>query len=556
MCIFWYSKLNLSDFGENCDLWASICGARRCAESTAYGAPRFEAPHLINFHQNLSHCMDSTSLKKYLEDVGVIKLAQQLISEFSNAEIFLVGGSVRDAFLGREIKDIDLVVRNVSANDLEHFLSQHGKVDLVGKSFGVIKFAFATDDPNVFSHVIDIALPRTDHSFHTGGYHDFRIDADPSLSMKKDMERRDFTINAMALNLMTDELIDIFGGQEDIAKGIIQTVGTPQDRFSEDSTRMMRAIRFASQLGFVIEEKTLAEIRKKTDKLSVVSVERIADEISKIIMSEHAEDSFRFMEKIGVLAVLFPELYEGVGVSQNKNHVYTVFEHNIRSLGFAVKRNYSFIVRLASLFHDVGKPRTKKGDGYSCTFHNHDYVGGRMVNKILQRYKYPNEVIRRVTHLVRHHMFYYSLGEVTDAGVRRLVVRLGRENLPDFIQLRMCDRLGMGRPKGKPYKLLDLERRLQTVQFDPLAPKMLALKGDDVMQILGIAPGPRVGLLTKALLADVLDDPLRNTREYLKPRLRALGTMSDEELLNLQPDIEKHESRRKQDFLKKYKEVD
>ena len=318
---------------------------------------------------------------------------------------------------------------------------------------------------------------------------------------------------------------------------------------------MLRGIRFAAQLGFTIESTTLAVLQKMVSKLSEVAPERVRDEINKIIMTDNAEESFRSMQKFGILKIIIPELEEGVGVSQNKNHIYTVFEHNIRSLGFAVSREYSFIVRIASLFHDVGKPRTKRGEGRECTFHNHDFVGGKMVQGVFKRLKYPKDMTRQVAHLVRHHMFYYSLGEVTDAGVRRLLVRLGKENIHDFIQLRICDRLGMGRPKGKPYKLLELERRLQIVQMDPISPKMLAINGYDIMKILDISPCPRIGLLTKALLNEVLEDPKKNTKEYLTEKLMEFQTLSDEELREISPDVESYEQEREKDILKKYKEA-
>lgn len=495
------------------------------------------------------------ALEAVLEKNGVLAFLEEFLAEHAEAKVYLVGGMVRDLFLNRSQKvDIDLVVSHVPAKALEAWLSAHGDVDLVGKHFGVLKFRPAGFPEGVES--LDIALPRTDHAFLTGGYHDFEIQSDPELAIEKDLERRDFTVNAMAVDLKTFELIDIFHGMDDLKKKIIRTVNDPHLRFSEDATRMMRAVRFSCQLGFEIEPNTANEIKKQSATILKMPVERIREELNKILESDRAEYGIRLMEKIGLLQHVIPELCEGIGVTQNKSHIYTVFEHNLRALGTAVERGYSLTVRLAALFHDIGKPQTKRGEGYNSTFYNHDHVGGRMVSLIMNRLKYPKDMTRQVSHLVRNHMFYYSLGEVSDAGIRRLIARLGSENIHDFIHVRICDRLGMGRPKAKPYKLLEMERRIQTVALDPLHPKMMKLRGDDVMKLLSITPSPRIGRLLKALFAEVLDEPKKNTREYLEARLLEIKDMSDEELDALAPELSEYEEDRRKEVLKKYREAE
>jgi len=495
-------------------------------------------------------------IKKFLKDFSQdpdFKFVQKLVKKFKEADIYLVGGKVRDILLQRDSHDYDFVVRNVDAKDLENFLSKQGKVDLVGKSFGVFKFV-----PKKFKlkEQIDIALPRTEHSFNTGGYRDFDIQSDPKMTIEQDLERRDFTINAMALNILTGELIDPFKGQDDLANKLIKTVGKPEDRFKEDYTRMLRAVRFSVQLYFKIEPNTYKIIQKMAPKIKTIPAERVTEDLNKIIMSPNAEFGMELLQKSNLLRFIMPELEQGVGVSQNKAHIYNVFTHSVKALGFAAKRKYSLNVRLASLFHDIAKPLVKKGEGYDSTFYNHDIVGAKITRKILKRLKYSNEIIDKVTHLVRHHMFFYSMGEVSDAGIRRLLVRLGKDNIAEAIQLRICDRLGMGRPKAKPYKLMELEKRLEEVQMDPISVKMLKVNGQEVMKLLEIKSGPKIGLLLDALLAEVLENPKLNTKKYLNKQLKELNKLTDKKLKELAPNLEKYETARKKEFFSEFKGVE
>lgn len=476
----------------------------------------------------------------------------EIKKRYPTARMYLVGGIVRDILIDRESKDYDFVVCGVAAKDLEKLLSKSGDVNLVGKSFGVFKFR---PKETTLDEDIDIALPRTEHAHGTGGYRDFNVQSDASLPIEKDLERRDFTMNAMALDLETSELIDPFDGSGDIAAGVIRTVGKPQERFAEDFTRMLRAVRFFAQLGFTIESKTYSAIEILAPKIKTIPAERIQADFTKIIMSPRAFEALIMLQRSGLLKQIIPELEDGLGVGQNGAHIYDVFEHNVRALAAAVDRGYTFEVRLAALFHDIAKPETKEGAGKNCTFYNHEVVGKPKTARILRRLKYPEKLIDIVSHLVRHHMFYYSLGEITDAAVRRLIARVGKENMEQLIQLRMCDRLGMGRPKAKPYKLLELEQRVQIVQTDPVSVKMLAIDGHDIMNALKIPPSIRIKRLQHALLSEVLDDPKKNTKEYLLIRLRELHMQSDEDLMALAPDFEELEQGRKKEIIKQYKPV-
>ena len=219
-----------------------------------------------------------------------------------------------------------------------------------------------------------------------------------------------------------------------------------------------------------------------------------------------------------------------MGCAQNKHHIYTVFEHNVRALQYTADKNYPLPVRLAALLHDVGKPRTKRGEGSDSTFHNHEYVGAKMTAKILDRLRFGKDLVEQVTHLVRSHLFYYNVGEVTEAGVRRFLVRVGPENVDDLLKVREADRIGSGVPKAFPYKLRHLLFMIEKVKHDPIHPKMLAVRGDDVMKVLDIPPGPKIGAILNVLLEEVLDDPAKNTRENLEFRIKDLGRLDEKEL--------------------------
>jgi tRNA nucleotidyltransferase (CCA-adding enzyme) len=481
--------------------------------------------------------------QKSTEKQTDFKFVKKLIKNFPDAEVYLVGGAIRDILINKETKDFDFIVRNVDATDLEAYLSKEGEVSLVGKSFGVFKFV-----PKGLKGKIepfDIALPRTEKAGMSGGYRDFEIQSDKDLKIEDDLSRRDFTINALAWDMISQNLIDEFDGLKDLENKTIRAIGNPNKRFQEDYTRMMRAIRFSAQLGFKIEDKTSKVIKSKSQEIISIPSERINEEFTKIIMSDNGEESIRQMQSVGLIKALIPELEAGVGIAQNKNHIYEVFDHNVRALGVAIKKGYRLELRLAALFHDIAKPHTKEGEGVDATFYNHDAEGSKMSKKILRRLNYSNQVIKEVAHLVRYHMFYYSLDIVSDAGVRRLLNRLGKENIDDFINLRICDRLGMGRPKAKPWKLIQLERRFKEVQLDPITPKMLKITGHDLIDDLKLSPGPKIGLILNALLGEVLEDPKHNTKKHLKDRAVELNKLGDKDLKKMHPDIAFYEEEQK-----------
>jgi poly(A) polymerase/tRNA nucleotidyltransferase (CCA-adding enzyme) len=359
-------------------------------------------------------------------------------------------------------------------------------------------------------------------------------------TLKEDLSRRDFAINAIAIKVKSlkskvenYEIIDPFDGQADLKSKTIRAVGNPDDRFGEDALRLMRAARLATVLGFTIEEKTKKAINKNAPLLKLISVERIRDEFVKIVLSEKAAQGLELLRELGLLKYVVPELEEGYKVSQNKHHIYDCYEHNILSLKYAAKKKFNLEVRLASLLHDIAKPRVKRGEGLNATFYGHEIVGAKMTAKILERLRFPKVQAEKITRLVKYHLFYYNVGEVGENSIRRLVRNVGPENVEELLQVRMSDRIGSGVPKAEPYKLRHLKYLVEKVSHDPLSAKMLKINGNDVMEILKAKPGPKVGFILEALLSEVLEDPKKNRKEYLEKGIKRLGQLSDSELSKL-----------------------
>jgi poly(A) polymerase/tRNA nucleotidyltransferase (CCA-adding enzyme) len=478
----------------------------------------------------------------------------------TNFQAFLVGGCVRDILLAaqegeprqgqeRKPKDWDIAT-NAKPEEIQKIFPD----SVYENKFGTVAVKTNSEDERL--KIIEITTFRLE-----GKYTDKRHPDEIKFAktIEEDLSRRDFTINALALSLaeeMAQKIIDSYAGQQDLKNKIIRTVGNPEERFNEDALRLMRGVRLAMELGFKIEEKTSQAIKKQAGLLEVIAKERIRDELEKIIMIASAARGIELLEELGLLKYVLPELREGVGVGQNKHHIYTVFEHSLRSLDYAAKNNYSLEIRLASLFHDIGKPKTKKGDGLNSTFYNHEMVSTKMTARILDRLHFSKNLIEKVAHLVRYHLFYYNVGEVTAAGVRRFLSRVGAENVDDFIKLRQADRIGSGVPKAVPYKIRHLLFMIEKVKQDPISPKMLKVTGNDVMKILNISPSPKVGQILAILLDEVIEEPDRNTKENLELRIENLGKLSGNELeksaKNAQERKEEFESGIEREIKKKY----
>lgn len=438
--------------------------------------------------------------------------------EKNGFEAYIVGGCVRDLLMGKEPKDWDMTTNAKPEEILKIF-----KTAKYENNFGTVLLPIK-DKEGKTETVVEITTYRSEQGYSDRRRPDEVVFED---KLEKDLERRDFTINALAQD-SKGSIVDLFGGEKDIKKKIIRAVGEPTDRFREDALRMMRAIRFVSQLGFEIEPKTERAILKNAGAIKFVANERIGEELKKIMQSDRAYEGLMYLHKTKLLQYIIPELEQGVGEAQNRHHIFTIFEHNVLSLKHCPNKDWR--VRMASLLHDVGKTKTKKLIKGEYTFYNHEYVSERIARKVMRRLKYSNEDVDRVTNLVRNHMFYYNVGEVTATSVRRLIRKVGRENLSDLIDIRIADRLGSGVPKAKPYKLRHLEYMMEKVQNDPVSVKMLKINGDELIKLLRIEPGPKIGAILDVLLSEVIEDPKLNTKKYLEKRSQELNKSNLEEL--------------------------
>ena len=444
-------------------------------------------------------------------------------------EAYVVGGCVRDILLGREPEDWDIAT-SAAPEEIQKIFPDN----FYENKFFTVTVCTKSQDPKL--QEIEVTSYRSDLRY---GDRRHPEEVQYAKTIEEDLARRDFTVNAIALvpklglgktKPSLGEIIDPFEGRKDLKAKLIRAVGVPEARFQEDALRMMRGVRFCATHGFSLEPKTREAIAKNAPLLKEISQERIRDEFAKVIMAEKATEGVETLRELGLLDFIIPELVGGYGVTQNKHHVYTVWEHNLLSLAYAVKQKWSFEIRLASLLHDVGKPRVKKGEGKDSTFYGHEVVGARLAKQILSRLKAHAKTVEKTETLVRYHQFYYNVGEVTEASIRRLIKNVGPENTEELLQIRMADRIGSGVPKAEPYKLRHLRYLIDKVAQDPIAPSMLTIKGDDVMSVLGLKPGPRVGWILDALLASVLEDPKKNEKDALATYVKALGVLSDEQL--------------------------
>jgi putative nucleotidyltransferase with HDIG domain len=253
---------------------------------------------------------------------------------------------------------------------------------------------------------------------------------------------------------------------------------------------------------------------------------------------------------------VIPELEIGYGVSQNKHHIYDCYQHNLLTLDYAAKKNFNLHVRLAGLLHDIAKPHVKVGEGEDATFYNHEVVGAKMTQKILERLKFPKKEIEKIVILVRFHLFYYNVGEVSESSVRRLVRQVGIENMDDLIKLRMADRVGSGVPKAEPYKLRHLKYLIEKTSSDPISTKMLAIDGAEIMRLLKIDSGPKVGKVLSILLSEVLSNPENNDVDKLRTKVEWLGSINEKELDSLSDkakrEIDEIETKRDEMTKRKY----
>ena len=423
--------------------------------------------------------------------------------------LYEVGGSVRNSLISAETanKDRDYLVTGIPLEGLMAILGEFGKVDLVGKSFGVIKFT-----PRGESEATDFAIPRMERS--TGeGHRDFDVQYDPNLPVEVDLRRRDFTVNAMARKIPSGEIVDPYGGQNDLGNKIIRMVFP--EAMVEDPLRIMRGAQFAARFEFAIEPETLAAMKASAGQISTVSPERIADELNKMLeKADKPSIGLRYLYQAGVLELILPELAAGVGVDQPGGfHRWDVFDHTMVTVDSTPKK---LVIRLAALFHDVGKPATRELVEGGATFYGHDKLSADMAVKALKRLRYSNDIIEQVAILVSKHMFSDKAGE---KGIRRLIKNVGQDLIFDLLDLRRADisAQGMGQ---EPSEVDEFEARVQA-EIDKKSPfglKDLVISGNDIMDAFNIQQGPLVGEVLDDLLEMVLDNPSANTYEALMAR--------------------------------------
>lgn len=487
----------------------------------------------------------------------------------SKFSAFVVGGCVRDLFMGKKPTDWDIAT-NARPKQIQKIFPD----SFYKNKFGTVTVKTKSLDQTLKE--VEITPFRIEAKYSDKRHPDEIKFTD---RLEDDLARRDFTINAMALaqppiinyqlpakikKINNFILVDLFGGQKDIKDKLVRAVGKADERFNEDALRLLRAIRFAYILNFDIEKNTFEAIKKNSLWIKAIAKERIKDELLKIIQhtpqewrakskklevgkekrrrfDEITEEEFKngparafeLLRQTGLLKYILPELEEGYGVTQNKHHIYTVWEHNLRSFAYSVKENFNWHVRLASLFHDIAKPRTKKGEGPDSTFYSHDVLGARMVVQILSRLKFPKKDIEKIALLVRYHLFQSDPEKITDSAVRRIVRNVGPENIWDLINVRISDRIGSGVPKARPYRLRKFLVMLEKALREPISLKQLKINGNRIMEILGITPGPRVGYILNALMSEILDEPEKNEKEYLEKKTKELNKLTDEELKKL-----------------------
>lgn len=455
----------------------------------------------------------------------VQKVARILIKE--GYEAYLVGGAVRDIVLKKTPHDYDLATNALP----DEMLNMFPKSVSTGAKFGTV-IALVQDDEGE-THEVEVTTFRSEAEYVDGRWPSsvkFVEDVD------KDLGRRDFTFNAMAIDLskldlddgVEEKAVDIydpFGGIEDIKKKVVRAVGTPLERFKEDGLRSFKAARMASQLGFEIESETLQGMKDSTAVASAVSMERVRDEFMKMLLnSSKPSVGIEIMRETGLLQLFMSELLEGVGVEQKLFHAHDVYNHILKTVDVAHDS-----VKLAALFHDIAKPRTDMGNGH---FYGHDKMGADIAEKVMRRMKFPNSEIVRTKKLIENHMFYYphikeemteeekkniELHQWSDSAVRRFIQRVGEENIDDLFRLRMADAQSNPSTMFKPEEITLLQKRISHVREQDMALKIsdLRINGED-LERLGIEKGPKMGLILRELLDVVIEDPLMNTKEKLE----------------------------------------
>ncbi len=457
----------------------------------------------------------------------IIKISET--TKKAGFEAYLVGGCVRDLMLHMKPKDWDITT-NAKPEEIQGLFLK----TVYENKFGTV--AVINQDKDIENDetlkVVEITPYRLESKYSDKRHPD---EVRFTGNLKDDLKRRDFTINAIAMDAVSHETVDLFEGQKDLKNKVIRTVGNPEDRFSEDALRLLRAVRFAVELGFSVSHETEQAIKKQAKLLKDIAQERIKDELVKMLMTDKPSDGIKMLYELGLLKFIIPELERGIGVKQNKAHMFNVWEHNLLSLDHAASKNWPLEIRIASLLHDVGKPASRRWseEKKDWTFYSHEIIGAKMTYNILSRLKFSKKDIELISKLVRYHLFFSDTDKITLSAVRRTVRNIGPENVWDLMKVRFSDRIGMGRPKETPYRLRKYESMIDEAMRAPLSVSMLKIDGNKIMKILKINPGPKIGQILHILLEEVLDEPEKNTEELLTKRVFELDSLNENQLQKL-----------------------
>jgi len=437
-------------------------------------------------------------------------------------EVAIVGGAVRDILAGNEILDWDLTTSAKPEQILRLFVNS-----FYNNRFGTV--GVKTNDK-----IVEITTYRKEQKYSDSRHPDVVVWGD---SLEEDLARRDFTINAIALRFVKGkdlqssnfqfpipnfQLVDPFGGQKDLENKVIRTVGDAETRFGEDALRIVRAARFATQLGLAIEPKTKAAIKKSAPSLKKISGERLRDELFKIIGFPNRDEGILLLKDLGLLSQILPELDGCFKVEQKspkRHHIFDVGTHCVQSLKFCPSEKT--VVRFATLLHDIGKAKVADVTGEGVrTFYNHEVIGARQVLDVARRLSFSNADREKLFRLVRWHQFSVDERQ-TDKALRRFIRNVGLENIEDMMDLRIGDRLGGGLQQPESWRLKLFRERLKEVLKKPFTVADLKVDGNDVMKILKIKPGPKIGEILNKLFGEVLDDNKKNNKEYLLKKIES-----------------------------------
>jgi len=446
----------------------------------------------------------------------ILKIYRQL--KEAGFEIYLVGGCVRNMLLNEPVKDWDMTTNATPEEMLKIF--KNGFYD---NKYGTVGLPVEISGQK---YIIEVTTFRTEHGFHDRRHPEKVL---WGKSIEEDLKRRDFTINAVALKLIVDDrqlstqLIDPYGGQKDIEAKIIRAVGNPKERFKEDALRLLRAIRIATELSFVIETNTWREILSDASLIKNVSGERVRIELLRILASKNAHDGILLLKNSNLLNYILPELLAGIGISQkrpDRHHTDDVFTHSLLSLKTCPSKDP--IIRFTTLIHDVGKPKVAaKDEDNLVIFHNHEVAGAKIAASICERLRFSKVEKDRIVNLIRLHMFGVNEDQ-TDKAIRRFIRKVGVDNIQDMMDVRTADRLGSGRPADSwRFNLFKkkVEEQLKPAKFSI---NDLAIDGNDIMKELNIKPGPRIGELLQKLFEEVEDDLSKNKKGLLLKRIKEL----------------------------------